>query len=149
MQPSVNPMLFTDEEFEKFRYKGDPDVDTLALTVMEVLDHEELFKILGSFQKNSDPVSFERLKNIDLKKGVSIQSDKETFLAPYRKVLEIYFGDTFIQFTAEEKESLRKASIFFNTHMTECTIALAVRSLIETIRCIQIHQRSRLHTTAS
>lgn len=32
MPASVNPMLLTDEEFEKSRYKGDPDVDTLALT---------------------------------------------------------------------------------------------------------------------
>ena len=55
MQASVNPMLLTDEEFEKFRYKGDPDIDTIALTVMEVLDREELFQIMGTIQKNSDP----------------------------------------------------------------------------------------------
>src|SRR4030095_2702440 len=112
MQTSVNPMLFTDEEFEKFRYRGDPDVDTLALTVMEVLDRDELFKIFGTIQKNSDPVSFAGLKNVDLKPGVSIQSNVETFLAPYRKVLEIYFSDTVFPFTAEEKECLHKASIF-------------------------------------
>ena len=131
MPASVNPMLLTDEEFEKFRYRGDPDVDTLALTVMEVLDHQQLYKIMSSIQKNSDPVSFAELKNVDLKPGVSIQSDVETFLTPYRKVLEIYFGDTFIQFSPEEKECLRQASIFFDTHMTECTLALAVRSLLK------------------
>ena len=131
MQPSVNPMLLTDEEFAKFRYRGDPDVDTIALTVMEVLDHEEFHKILSSIQKNSDPVSFDGLKNVVLKKDVSIQSDVETFLAPYRKVLTLYFGDTLFQFTAEEKECLRQASILFNTHMTECTLALAVRSLLK------------------
>ncbi len=131
MTASVNPMLLTDEEFEKYRYKGDSDIDTLALTVMEVLDRDELFNILGSFQKNSDPASFEGLKNVKLREGVSIQSDVETFLGPYRKVLEIYFGDTFIKFTPEEKECLRQASIFFNTHMTECTLALAVRSLLK------------------
>lgn len=131
MPASVNPMLLTDEEFEKFRYRGDPDIDTIALTVMNVVDHRELHQIMGTIQKNSDPVSFAGLKNVDLKPGVSIQSDVETFLAPYRKVLEIYFGDTFIQFTAEEKECLRQASIFFDTHMTECTLALAVRSLLK------------------
>ena len=131
MQASVNPMLLTDEEFEKFRYRCDPDIDTIALTVMEVLDRDELFTIMGTIQKNSDPASFAGLKNVDLKKGVSIQSDVETFLGPYRKVLEIYFGDTIFKFTTEEKECLRKASIFFNTHMTECTIALAVRSLLK------------------
>ncbi|HUR31434.1 MAG TPA: oxygenase MpaB family protein [Saprospiraceae bacterium] len=131
MPASVNPMLLTDEEFEKFRYRGDPDIDTIALTVMNVVDHGELHRILATIQKNSDPVSFDGLKSIDLKKGVSIQSDVETFLAPYRKVLGIYFGDTFIQFTPEEKECLRQASIFFNTHMTECTLSLAVRSLLK------------------
>ncbi len=131
MQPSVNPMLLTDEEFEKYRYKGDSEIDTIALTVMEVLDRDELFNILGTILKNSDPASFEGLKKVTMRPGVSIQSDVETFLGPYRKVLEIYFGDTFIKFTAEEKECLRQASIFFNTHMTECTLALAVRSLLK------------------
>ena len=131
MLTSVNPMLLTDEEFEKFRYQGDPDIDTIALTVMNVLDHEEFHKVLSSIQKNSDPVSFEALKNVKMREGVSISSDVETFLEPYRKVLGIYFGDTLFQFTEEEKECLRKASVFFNVHMTECTLALAVRSLLK------------------
>ena len=131
MPASVNPMLLTDEEFEKFRYRCDPDIDTIALTVMEVLDHEEFHAILGSIQKNSDPVSFAGLTKTSNRPGISIQSDVETFLAPYRKVLGIYFSDTIFPFTAEEKECLRKASIFFSTHMTECTLALAVRSLLK------------------
>lgn len=123
-------MLLSDEEFEKFRYRGDPDVDTIALTVMEVLDHEELHRIMSTIQKNSDPVSFAGLTKISPRPGVSVR-DPESFLQQYRKVLELYFGNMIFQFTPEEKECLRRASIFFDTHMTECTLALAVRSLLK------------------
>ncbi len=130
MPASANPMLLTDEAFEKFRYIGDRDIDVLALTVMEVVDYGEFHQILSNLNRNGDPVSFEGLKNVQQKKDVTVR-DANSYLAGYKKVLGIYFGDTFIQFTPEEKECLRKASIFFNVHMTECTIALAVRSLLK------------------
>ncbi len=130
MPASVNPMLFTDEEFEKFRYTGDRDIDILALTVMEVVDYGEFHQILSNLHRNGDPVSFEGLKSVQQKSDVTV-NNPESYLKGYKQALEIYFGDTFIKFTPEEKEVLRKASLFFNVHMTECTIALAVRSLLK------------------
>lgn len=131
MIPSVNPMLFSDEEFEKFRYKRDTPADTTAFTILNLLDHGQVFQVLAGIQKNTDLPSFEQIKNLSYKPDAS-QENIESFLAFIKTFIDKYFNDlTFFQFTEEERTCLKNAAIFFNIHMTECTLALAVRSLLK------------------
>lgn len=131
MTPSVNPMLLTDEEFEKFRYKIDPKADTAAFTILNLLDHGQVYQVLGGIQKNTDVASFDNVKNLSYKPDAP-EEQVESFIKFIKSVVDKYFNDlTFFQFTDEEKACLKQAAIFFNVHMTECTLALAVRSLLK------------------
>ncbi|MEP6647269.1 MAG: hypothetical protein ABJC12_09265, partial [Saprospiraceae bacterium] len=103
MIPSVNPMLFTDEEFEKFRYKRDTPADTTAFTILNLLDHGQVFQVLAGIQKNNDLPSFELIKNLSYKPDAS-QENIESFIAFIKTFTDKYFNDlTFFQFSEEEK----------------------------------------------
>ncbi len=131
MPAAVNPMLLTDEEFEKYRYLMDQPADTAAFAILNFVDHAQVYRILAGLQKNTDTVSFDEIKKLSYEaKGDPAQIE---WLVQYmKKKIDEYFNDlTHFQFTPEEKECLRQAAIFFNTHMTECTLALAVRSLLK------------------
>lgn len=131
MPATVNPMLLTDEEFEKYRYKNDQPADSAAFAILNFVDHAQVYRILGGLQKNTDTVSFDEIKKLSYEaKGDPAQIE---WLVNYMKnQIDKYFNDlTHFQFTPEEKECLHKAAIFFNLHMTECTLALAVRSLLK------------------
>ncbi len=131
MTPSANPMLLSDEEFEKLRYTQDVDADVIALAVLNIIDPNEVYQILGGIQKNIDQVSFESIKKLTY--ATDAPSDTtENFLRFIKNTIDKYFNDlTFFQFSEEEKLCLSKASIFFSMHMTECTLALATRSLLK------------------
>jgi hypothetical protein len=131
MTPSANPMLLSDEEFEKQRYTQDVEADVVALTVLNALDPMEVYQILGGIQKNTDLASFESIKKLPHAKDPSAAGNEEV-LTFFKKTIDKYFNDLkFFQFTEEEKKCLSQASTFFNLHMTECTLALATRSLLK------------------
>jgi hypothetical protein len=131
MTPSVNPMLLTDEAFEKYRYIIDPQADTAAFTILNLLDHGQVYQVLGNIQKNTDNVELGDIKNLSYKPNAPAE-EVASFIEFVKTFIEKYFNDLrFFQFTDEEKDCLRKASIFFNLHMTECTLALATRSLLK------------------
>jgi len=131
MPTSANPMLLTDEEFETYRYKGDQPADTAAFAILNFVDHKLVYRILSGLNKNTDTVSFEEIKKL----SYEVEGDPKQieFLINYMKTkIDEYFKDlTHFQFTAEEKECLHQAAIFFNLHMTECTLSLALRSLLK------------------
>src|SRR6185503_3463428 len=125
MSPSANPMLLTDEEFEKQRYTQDVEADVVALTVLNALDPMEVYQILGGIQKNTDLVSFDSIKKLPHAQDAS-SKENEAVLSFFKKTIDNYFNDLkFFQFAEEEKKCLAQASTFFNLHMTECTLALA------------------------
>ena len=129
--PSVNPMLLSDEEFEKYRYKIDPPADTAAFAILNFFDHGQVYQILAGLEKNTDKVSFDVIDKLSYEtKGDPAQVE---FIKNFMKgKIDEYFNDRrHFQFTPEEKECLKQAAIFFNLHMTECTLALAVRSLLK------------------
>jgi len=130
---SANPMLLSDEEFEKYRYKIDPPADTAAFAILNFVDHATVYRILGGLEKNSDQVSFEDIRKLSYEVKPDADPKQVEFLVNYMKnEIDKYFKDrTHFQFTPEEKECLKQAAIFFNLHMTECTLALAVRSLLK------------------
>ncbi|HEX5112187.1 MAG TPA: oxygenase MpaB family protein, partial [Saprospiraceae bacterium] len=128
---SANPMLLSDEEFEKYRYKIDPPADTAAFAILNFFDHGQVYQILAGLEKNTDKVSFEIIDKLSYEtKGDPAQVE---FIKNFMKgKIDEYFNDRrHFQFTPEEKECLTQAAIFFNLHMTECTLALAVRSLLK------------------
>jgi len=131
--PSANPMLLTDEEFEKYRYLTDQPADNAAFAILNFVDHGQVYRILGSLQKNTDTVSFDDIKKLSYEVKADADPKQVEFLINYMKnQIDGYFKDrTHFQFTPEEKECLRQAAIFFNLHMTECTLALAMRSLLK------------------
>ena len=131
MLPSVNPMLLSDEEFEKYRHKIDPEADTAAFTILNLLDHGQVYQVLGRIQKNTDMVSFDDIKNLSYKPDAPADQ-VASFLEFVKTFIDKYFNDLkLFRFTDEEKDCLRRASIFFSMHMTECTLALATRSLLK------------------
>src|SRR6187401_1396650 len=133
MTVSANPMLLTDEEFEKYRYIMDQPADNAAFAILNFVDHSQVYRILGGLQKNSDKVSFDDIKKLSYEVKSDADPKQVEFLINYmKKSIDDYFNDrTHFQFTPEETECLKRAAIFFNTHMTECTLALAVRSLLK------------------
>jgi hypothetical protein len=129
---SANPMLLSDEEFEKYRYKIDPPADTAAFAILNIFEHATVYQILGSLQKNTDTVSFDDLNKLSYTTEKSDPKAREFIIRFMKEKIDGYFNDrTHFQFTPDEKECLQKAAIFFNLHMTECTLALAVRSLLK------------------
>ena len=130
---SANPMLLTDEEFEKYRYLMDQPADNAAFAILNFVDHSQVYRILGGLQKNSDKVSFDDIKKLSYEVKSDADPKQVEFLINYmKKSIDDYFNDrTHFQFTPEEKECLKRAAIFFNIHMTECTLSLAVRSLLK------------------
>ena len=133
MTVSANPMLLTDEEFEKYRYLMDQPADNAAFAILNFVDHSQVYRILGGLQKNSDKVSFDDIKKLSYEVKSDADPKQVEFLINYmKKSIDDYFNDrTHFQFTPEEKECLKRAAIFFNIHMTECTLSLAVRSLLK------------------
>lgn len=129
---SVNPMLLSDAEFEAYRYKMDQPADNAAFAILNFVDHGQVYRILGGLQKNTDHVSFDSIKKLSYETKSGDPATIEWLINYMKKSIDDYFNDlTHFKFTAEEKECLRKASIFFNMHMTEATLALAVRSLLK------------------
>jgi hypothetical protein len=131
MITSVNPMLLSDEQFEKYRYIIDPEADTAAFMILNLFDHAQVYQVLGKIQKNTDVVDLEDIKNLSYKpKGE--QKDIDMLIKTAKSFIDKYFNDLkYFQFTPEEKACLERAATFFNVHMTECTLALAVRSLLK------------------
>lgn len=125
MQPTVDPMLLTDQEFEAYRNITDQAADKVAFAILNLFDHGQIYRILSSLEKNTDTVSFNVLEKL----SYETKGDPEvvkTLINITKKWIDDYFNDlTLFRFTPEEKECLRKAAMFFNTHMTECTLALA------------------------
>jgi hypothetical protein len=130
---SANPMLLTDEEFEKYRYIMDQPADNAAFAILNFVDHSQVYRILGGLQKNSDKVSFDDIQKLSYEVKKDADPKQVEFLIKYmKKSIDDYFNDhTHFQFTPEEEECLKRAAIFFNLHMTECTLSLAVRSLLK------------------
>src|SRR5690349_967604 len=109
MTPSVNPMLLTDEAFEKYRYIIDPQADTAAFTILNLLDHGQVYQVLGNIQKNTDNVELGDIKNLSYKPNAPAE-EVASFIEFVKTFIEKYFNDLrFFQFTDEEKECLRKA----------------------------------------
>lgn len=130
--PSVNPMLLSDKEFEKYRYIMDQQADTAAWSILNFLDHGQVYGILGRIQQNTDLVDFNEIKNLSYTPKGGNQENIDFLIKFCVGKVNDYFNDLrFFQWTPEEKECLRKAAIFFNSHMTECTMALALRSLLK------------------
>lgn len=131
MQATVNPMLLSDAEFEEYRNLTDQEADNVAFAILNLFDHGQVYRILSNLEKNTDTVSFDELNKLSYETKGDPQS-VETLIKITKKWIDDYFKNLkFFQFTPEEKECLQKAAMFFNTHMTECTLALATRSLLK------------------
>ena len=50
MAVSANPMLLSDEEFEKYRYLMDQPADNAAFAILNFVDHSQVYRILGGLQ---------------------------------------------------------------------------------------------------
>jgi ER-bound oxygenase mpaB/B'/Rubber oxygenase, catalytic domain len=139
MTSSVNPMLFSDEEFARFRHLKDDFADKVACDLMYfVKNHGIMHQALGMVNRNDDMVQLDKM-NLFVKKKMG-SSDRENkteeenqhIINEIKTLLDNYFNDmTHFQFTEEENEILTKATTFFSSHMTEATLALAARSLLK------------------
>jgi ER-bound oxygenase mpaB/B'/Rubber oxygenase, catalytic domain len=131
MKPSVNPMLLSDEEWEKYRYESDEYADYAAFhLLLNIKDPSVLYGTMGKIQKNNDEINLDGF-NLEFEDDVSSEG-REFLIKEAKKTLTEYFkNDDLFQFTDEEKLILKKASEFFCVHMTEATLALALRSLLK------------------
>ena len=92
MIASVNPMLLTDDAFEKYRYIIDPQADTAAFTILNLLDHGQVYRVLGTIQKNTDNVSLEDIKNLSYKPNAT-EEQVASFIEFVKTFTEKYFND--------------------------------------------------------
>ncbi len=121
------PLNWSDEEFESWRYKQDDYADKVAEAIMHSPHHIEVYQALGNIQKNSDPVDI-KIFDLPQHKGRELGKDHEDLVA----ILDEYFSNkVHFEFTDEQRKVITKASEFYSGRISDCTLALAVRSLLK------------------
>ena len=121
------PLKWSDEEFNKWRYIQDDFADQVAEAIILSPHAMQVYRALGNINRNDDPVDisiFEDSK--DRTKKTDEEHDRLVTL------LNEYFSDKrHFDFNPEEKKVITKASDFYSARITDCTLALAVRSLLK------------------
>jgi hypothetical protein len=121
------PLNWSDEEFESWRYIQDDYADQVAEAILQSPHAVQVYRALGNIQKNNDPVDITLFQDPrDSSRKTDEEHDKLVVL------LNAYFSDKrHFQFTPEQKKIIAKASEFYSARITDCTLALAVRSLLK------------------
>lgn len=132
---SVNPMTLSDDAFAFYRTIGDEHIDRIAATYLNLVDQHSIMAALESISNNSSEIVLTNVK-LDEHKWKGTEEEKEKLRNEAISHLSGYFNDSLpegkmFEFSPEETIILQKASAFFCDNMTECTVALAVRSLLK------------------
>lgn len=141
----INPMYLSNFDFARYRYMGDDGIGTSTFTILHFLSFEYIYPKLQTILKNNDPVNFndlvlgETILKKTAEQGPEFISITNKLSADF---LTTFFEDKttdqsgnsrdqLFYFTDSEKEVLHNAAKLFCSHMTEATLALAVRSLLK------------------
>ncbi|MEO8146007.1 MAG: oxygenase MpaB family protein [Bacteroidia bacterium] len=120
--------------FAGYRQMQDKHADDVASTIMASPHRNQVYAALGSIVKNDDVITLKTFEVINhAMSGTDSDTDEE-----HQKLVSLlnnYFEDNndpkhfFI--TDDEIEILKKGAMIFNTRTVECTLILAVRSLLK------------------
>ncbi len=135
---SIEQLNWESKQFESwfagYRLIQDEYADSVAQAIITSPDKMLVYPALASIVKNDDVVTqetFDRIKAWQVQKQSTTTTNNDKLIA----LLNNYFNDNSevkqFSITNEEKKILQDAAMIFNARIVECTLILAVRSLLK------------------
>jgi hypothetical protein len=130
---SIKQLSWSKNEFENwfaaFRQMQDPDADAVASEIVKSPYAHQVYAALAPVQYNTDLVSIKTFDTIQ--RQITNQPSTEEHLRLV-ELLNNYLKDTHhFNFSETDKATIKRASMFYNSHAIEATMILAVRSLLK------------------